>query len=411
MSAPPPLPLRLPRLELEAERAATAALLGLLMLAVDAIMDADIHGLSRTLLQHPELVEYVHDNVKFAALNAHLNCRETLLHLACRQGFTLAVQLIVEQCRGDVNAQSGEPYLEQPLHLAAMCNTEVIVDVLLAHGAFSKAMNFEQMTAFMLACRHGSISTARKLLSLGLVDDIDAVDRSNRTALYYAAAGGLVEVVAQLWEAGAKLVYDCARRSPLHAACANGHVAAMQYLVKNGVRGDEPDARGVCAFDLLPDEASRHAARLALLEWRASGAETGRKLRQASASLQQAAAAPAAAAAAKTDFNWFQPLASPPFSEAAASPLALRLSLGFAAETPEETASRLLRERAAQQAAAVRAGLEAAAAARQAALDQDPPLTRMWPPKPVKAAPKQKPAGPTGIDEERDEARVRAYLL
>ena len=350
------------RLEIEAERSAVAKLCAQLEQAIRLILDRDIFGLSRLLLESPELASVQHDSVRLASLNAHLNSGDTLLHLACREGFTLAVELITQECKADVNCQSLEPFFEQPLHLAAFSNTEKIVDILLAHGARSKAVNHEQITPFMCACREGSLSAATKILRLKLVDDMNARDRSNRTALYFAAGSGLSDIVLELWAAGAEVVYDSMGRNCLHAACAGNHSAVVAFLLKNGVRGDEPDYSGCTAIQCITDEDTLYAAKQASLEWMAAGGLTGRKLRQCAHMTNC------------EEFNFFHP------HDAFVEPPSQLLAVNFRAETPAEVASRLVRESAAKEAARIRTALALNAQARAETLE--PPLIRVvWPPK------------------------------
>ena len=354
------------RLEIEAERTAVSQLTSQLEQAVRLILDRDIFGLSRLLLESPELASVQHDNVRLASLNAHLNSGDTLLHLACREGFTLAVELITQECKADVNCQSLEPFCEQPLHLAALsrsrANTEKIVDILLAHGARSKAVNHEQMTAFMCACREGSLSAAAKILRLKLVDDINARDRNNRTALYFASGSGLSEIVLELWASGAEVVNDTQGRNCLHAACSGNHSAVVAFLLKNGVRGDKPDHSGRTAMQCITDEETLNAAKQAHLEWLAAGGLTGRKLRQCAQMTNC------------EEFNFFHP------HDAFVEPPSQLLAVNFRAETPAEVASRLVRESAAKEAARIRTALALNAQARAETLE--PPLIRVvWPPK------------------------------
>jgi len=391
------------RAQLEAENAATALLLERLDLALFYILDTDIRGLTRLLLENPGLASYAHDGNRFPTLSDRLNSGDTLLHVACREGFTLAVELIVVECKANVNAQSREPYFEQPLHTAAVSNTEAIVDLLLGNGAESRIFNYERMTPFMCACRAGSLTSAKKILKLKLVEDIDAVDAHQRTALFFAAQSGLLEIVANLWQSGAKLIPTADGRSPLHAACSNNHVALIQFLINNGLALDEIDGSGVTPLHLLSSDEARYAAQTANIEWLAGGASVGRRLRQSTTVPQG-------------QYNWFQPLNSPPYiecfdtvnnndgpesgvfaqsknaednynhnnnnsssSSSSSSRKGGLLSIDFAKETPQELASRLLRERAAASSQAVHQALLAAIEKRQE--EREPALVRtVWPP-------------------------------
>jgi ankyrin repeat protein len=368
------------RAELDEEEAAHALLVDLTSQAVAFISLKDLFGLTRLLTIHPEIcVDFVHDPDKFPMHNAHLNKGDQILHMACRHGFTPAVDFIVCECRANVNHQSSAPYYETPLHLAAYSDMDEIVDILLAHGGMSKAVNYQGMNALMVACNAGSIATARKILTLDIVDNFDLVTKSGKTALYLASQTGLIEIVQTLWHRGANLISDCDGRTCLHVACIHNRLSVIEFLIKNGVPCGDVDSFTKTPFDYVEVPATRYRADVCKLEWEASGANSARKLRQSQRMCEQQRG---------ENFNWFRPLESGPYCEENSAERKL-FSIDFKQETDLQIASRLIRENSAKEAEERRSGIMMAARALREA--SHPPLySPPFPPQQKKPPPAEK---------------------
>ena len=320
------------RLEFEKAEQAHVSLCSLVAEAIYEIVNSNTFGLARLLQVHPELVHHRHDSRIYAVHNSHWNEGDSLLHLAARQGFTHGVELIVEECHANVNAQSGAPYFEQPLHLAAMSDKVGIVEILLRNGAESKCVNHEGMTPFMAACFAGSLHTAHKIMQRNLIVDANTTNLRGQTALWLASSAGLLDIVQSLWAMGAVPSLDIDGRSILHAASLRDHLPVIQFLCKNGIRANQ-DARGRNPFDYITDKAVLYKARIALLEFEARGAQSAWKLRQADT----------------REFNWFE--TSRRYEENGTE--SQIFSIKFDKETEEEEARRSIRERQVAQRAAV----------------------------------------------------------
>jgi serine/threonine-protein phosphatase 6 regulatory ankyrin repeat subunit A len=92
-------------------------------------------------------------------------------------------------------------------------------------------LNLPTMTAFenlLLAINKNDIDSASTLIANGFVN-------GDRHALLYAAAGGRVEIMALLLNAGADVnVVDKWERTACHYAVSNGHLAALEFLIMRG---------------------------------------------------------------------------------------------------------------------------------------------------------------------------------
>ena len=93
--------------------------------------------------------------------DAYINLGESLLHFACRKGNVKAVELLLS-FGSDVNCQSQPPHGETPLHIAAVLSQENILDKLLEYGALSKAKNWDDESAFLIACKKGEANIVLK---------------------------------------------------------------------------------------------------------------------------------------------------------------------------------------------------------------------------------------------------------
>ena len=97
---------------------------------------------------------------------------------------------------------------------------------------------------------HASIAELERLRRSGM--QVDAVDECGLTCLFMAAAGGEREVCEWLVAHGADV--DARNpedgRSPLHAACAAGHVAVAAQLLSAGASSTARDAEGLTPAEL-----------------------------------------------------------------------------------------------------------------------------------------------------------------
>jgi ankyrin repeat protein len=143
------------------------------------------------------------------------------------------------------------------LHSAAYMGHEKAVVVLLRRGVSPAGRDSNGCTPLMLAAAQGHLPVGRLLLESMAGQGMDATDRMGRTALYYAAGMGRVEMVICLLQNGAQeSLGDHKGITPLTVAGANGHVTVVARLMEQLGR------EGLEARDEAGRTALHHAAGL-----------------------------------------------------------------------------------------------------------------------------------------------------
>lgn len=203
--------------------------------AVDAIRGGDLETLKRLLPEHPDLVTA---RIERARRDGPLqSC--TLLHTVTDwpghfpNGAATVTTLV--RAGADVNARVAGPHAETPLHWAASSDDLDVLEALIDAGADIEASGavIAGGTPLDDAVAFGQWRAARRL-----------VERGARTALWHAAALGLMDRVAGHF-AGAPLPgpypWGAARAAPcdeitvaLWCACHGGQRPAAEYLLSRG---------------------------------------------------------------------------------------------------------------------------------------------------------------------------------
>jgi Amt family ammonium transporter len=136
-----------------------------------------------------------------------------------------------------------------PLHLAASENQVAIMEALASAGALD--LNPHDRfggTPLMDAVRHGHDQAALWLQGRGV--SIDKEQKSLSFSLCNASALGRTVEIQRLLRYGAlPNCFDYDRRTPLHLAAAEGHLAAVQVLVESGASTDARDRWGNLPLD------------------------------------------------------------------------------------------------------------------------------------------------------------------
>ncbi len=123
----------------------------------------------------------------------------------------------------DVNGQTA-------LHLASERDHVALVALLLDLGATPDATDARGRTALHVAARHGHVHVIEQLLSAE-PNLVDACDQQGMTALIIAAQRGHLEAVKTLVDNQSdKLARDARGRTALHWAAAGGHVGCVAEL-------------------------------------------------------------------------------------------------------------------------------------------------------------------------------------
>ena len=117
---------------------------------------------------------------------------------AADQGDMAAVNLLIAEHPGLVNATEGNPMDSTPLHFAAHNGHTDVIRVLLAHGANINARGFHGVTPLMDAAAIGQTEAVTLLLANHA--DPSLKDYSGKTALDFAHEGQWTKIEAMLKE-------------------------------------------------------------------------------------------------------------------------------------------------------------------------------------------------------------------
>ncbi|KAL8388029.1 hypothetical protein RB595_009504 [Gaeumannomyces hyphopodioides] len=144
--------------------------------------------------------------------------------------------------------------LESPLHLAAAYggsdHVEEMFDVLLGEGSGLTTRNAAGETPLHRACAAGNLWAVRRIMRSGQIEALlQAQDNLDRSPLWHAACAGQWEVILLLLRRPPDGLVDFADskgRTPLHAACREGHSETARVLLDAGA--DPAAAAGAACF-------------------------------------------------------------------------------------------------------------------------------------------------------------------
>ncbi|KAM4676043.1 ankyrin repeat domain-containing protein 26 [Discoglossus pictus] len=169
----------------------------------------------------------------------------TPLHLACANGHTEAVAVLVES-KSKLNLCDNDN--RSPLMKAIQCQQERCATILLEHEADPNLVDIKGNAALHLAALIPSISIAVQLLEHG--SEIDALNRDGCTPLMLAVAESHHEMVEFLITEGANVnAKDKNQRTSLMIAASNGHITLVKMLLQHDVNVLIKDDKGWTADD------------------------------------------------------------------------------------------------------------------------------------------------------------------
>ena len=162
--------------------------------------------------------------------------------------------------------ENGTDAVGATLHIACKNGHTDAVRLLLDGGAEVDLPAQDGVTPLVIACMNGHVEVTRLLLEKGAA--VDQAMEDGRTPLFIACDKGHVEAARLLVAKGAEV--DRAMndgRTPLYAACGNGHVGAARLLLNNGADINQAkNTYGVPVLDIAKRQG--HNAVVALLKER-----------------------------------------------------------------------------------------------------------------------------------------------
>lgn len=172
-----------------------------------------------------------------------------------------AVRALLEQ---SIDVNSAELDGATALHHAVWLDDARMVELLVRSGASVNAANVHGITPLSLACTNGSANVAKLLLAAGA--DPNTATPEGETALMNAARTGNEELIALLLERNANVnaAEKWRGQTALMWAAAEGHVAALEQLLKAGADLSVRTKVGFDAFLFAVREGRIDAARALL---------------------------------------------------------------------------------------------------------------------------------------------------
>ncbi|QTG98974.1 ankyrin repeat domain-containing protein [Wolbachia pipientis] len=182
-----------------------------------------------------EIVRYIIDK-KLYNIDVVDNIKQTPLHLAAQNGYLEIVKILKEK-GADINAVDYNK--DTPLHLAAKGGFLNVVMYLIRNNANYHIKLDHGWTLLHLFARIGSVDGVGFLmegdenLNRYFIDQINARDNNQGTALGIAAQNGYLEIVKILKEKGADInAVDYNKDTPLHLAARGGFFDVVMYLIE-----------------------------------------------------------------------------------------------------------------------------------------------------------------------------------
>ena len=189
------------------------------------------------------VVEFLLEHTEDLEARAHYGM--TALHCASREGHDICVSLLA-QAGANVNTRA-EPEDDTPLISAATSGNPSTILTLLHHGAEMDAVQRSGRTAVLAAAYFGDLDATRTLINEGA--SLDIMDSDGYTALRCAIQWGHPEVALALLQTRIRVntSYTAHGDTALHMAVSRGYLEVAEQLMHQGadlhacdIDGDPP---------------------------------------------------------------------------------------------------------------------------------------------------------------------------
>ncbi|RSM04466.1 hypothetical protein CEP52_006822 [Fusarium oligoseptatum] len=156
------------------------------------------------------------------------------VHLAAESGNDATLRWLLRHEHVDSDPVVDETW--EMLHSASKGGIEWIVsDILHSDESRINIRDPQGRSALHVAAGAGRTQMVRLLLDAKVGADVDAVDNSDQTPLFYAGNNGHVSVAKELIRRGANVTaVDANGETPFLHAAINNHVPVLKLLLKNG---------------------------------------------------------------------------------------------------------------------------------------------------------------------------------
>ncbi|KAK2583352.1 hypothetical protein KPH14_009350 [Odynerus spinipes] len=165
------------------------------------------------------------------------------IHWAASRGNTEIIEMLI-QAKCDIEAR--DKFGMRPLHMAAWYGHQDAVKVLINAGANVFAVNKKQYTLLMCGARGNNVSVVQYLAEAVESLNGDAMDYTGATALHHAAVAGHPGVITAICNISRTELNatDKKGQAPMHCACAEEHLEAVEALIGLGANVNAQDNEG-----------------------------------------------------------------------------------------------------------------------------------------------------------------------
>ncbi|XP_017788869.1 PREDICTED: ankyrin repeat and death domain-containing protein 1A-like [Habropoda laboriosa] len=165
------------------------------------------------------------------------------IHWAASRGNTEIIEMLI-QAKCDIEAR--DKFGMRPLHMAARYGHRDAVKMLINAAANVSAVNKKHQTLLMCAAQGNNVRVMEYLAEAVESLNGDATDCTGATALHHAASAGHPIMITALSsvpriELNAT---DNKGQTPMHCACAEEHLEAVEVLIELGANVDAQDNEG-----------------------------------------------------------------------------------------------------------------------------------------------------------------------